>query len=85
MRRLLLACLVAAAVPLTAAAQDVTAVDDAKLDEVLGALENLGHRLDELQKQVDDGLWFDRVGDVAHVDKVRLYGPPKWKACFATF
>jgi dipeptidyl aminopeptidase/acylaminoacyl peptidase len=79
MRRLLLGCLVAAAVPLTAIAQDAPADDDAKLDKILGALENLGHRLDTLQKQVDDGLWFDRVGDVAHVDKVRLCGPPKWK------
>ncbi len=28
---------------------------------------------------MDDGLWFDRVDDVATIEKVRLWGPPKWK------
>lgn len=37
---------------------------------------NLNHRLDELQKLVDDGLWFDRLKDVAYIDKVFMYGPP---------
>ena len=37
---------------------------------------DLNHRLDELQKMVDDGLWFDRLGDVAYIDKVFMYGPP---------
>jgi dipeptidyl aminopeptidase/acylaminoacyl peptidase len=32
-----------------------------------------------LLKAVDDALWFDRVGDVAHIDKVRLWGPARWK------
>lgn len=39
--------------------------------------ENLNHRLDELQKLVDDNLWFNRVGDVAFIDKLFIYGPPK--------
>ncbi len=59
----------------TVDAQDV----DTKLDRVLKAFESLNHRLDALEKRVDDGLWFDRIGDVATVEKVRLYGPPKWK------
>lgn len=42
--------------------------------------ENLTHRLDQLQKMVDDGLWFDRMKDVAFVDKVFIYGPPPAKA-----
>ncbi|RUT73287.1 alpha/beta hydrolase family protein [Ancylomarina longa] len=41
--------------------------------------ENLDHRLDRLQKMVDDITWFQRVGDVAHIDKLYIYGPPKWK------
>ncbi len=41
--------------------------------------EHLKHRLDQLSKKVDDLLWFERVGDVAHIDKVYIYGPPKWK------
>jgi len=41
--------------------------------------EALNHRLDELEKAVDDVLWFERVGDIAFVDKVRIVGPPRWK------
>ena len=37
---------------------------------------NLNHRLDELQKIVDDVLWFNRMEKYAYVDKVYLYGPP---------
>jgi dipeptidyl aminopeptidase/acylaminoacyl peptidase len=37
---------------------------------------NLNHRLDVLQKMVDDVLWFDRLKDIAIVDKVYMYGPP---------
>jgi dipeptidyl aminopeptidase/acylaminoacyl peptidase len=38
--------------------------------------EQLRHRLDVLEKTIDDVLWFQRLGDVALVDKVRLVGPP---------
>ena len=41
--------------------------------------ESLGHQIDVLSKQIDDITWFERVGDVAVVEKVRIYGPPKWK------
>lgn len=41
--------------------------------------ENLRHRLDVLEKKIDDLIWFERVGDVAHIDKVFMYGPPLWK------
>ncbi|SDD24755.1 hypothetical protein [Williamwhitmania taraxaci] len=37
----------------------------------------LQHRLDEVEKRVDDLLWFQRVGDVAFVDKVFIAGPPR--------
>lgn len=40
---------------------------------------NLQHRLDVLEKKIDDVLWFERVGDVAFIDKCYIYGPPKWK------
>ncbi|MGD9977649.1 MAG: prolyl oligopeptidase family serine peptidase [Bacteroidales bacterium] len=40
---------------------------------------NLNHRLDELQKLTDDLLWFQRLGDVASIDKVYIYGPPPAK------
>ncbi len=49
-------------------------------DEILQGVDahfyNLRHRLDVLEKKIDDVLWFKRVGDVAHVDKVFLAGEP---------
>lgn len=39
----------------------------------------LEHRLDILEKRIDDVLWFERLKDYAFVDKVFLTGPPKWK------
>ncbi|MEJ5306615.1 MAG: alpha/beta fold hydrolase [Ignavibacteria bacterium] len=41
--------------------------------------EYLEHRLDILEKRIDDVLWFERLRDYAFVDKVFLTGPPKWK------
>lgn len=40
---------------------------------------NLNHRMDKLEKMIDDLLWYEKVGDIAHIDKVYIYGPPKWK------
>ncbi|PID62537.1 MAG: S9 family peptidase [Ignavibacteriae bacterium] len=40
---------------------------------------NLSHRLDILEKQIDDLIWYERVGKVAFIDKVFLAGPPRWK------
>ena len=37
---------------------------------------NLKHRLDVLEKKIDDVLWFERVGDLAFIDKVFLAGKP---------
>ncbi len=41
--------------------------------------EELQHRLDVLEKSIDDVLWFERLGNYAFVDKVFLTGPPLWK------
>lgn len=41
--------------------------------------ENLQHRLDMLEKEIDDITWYQRVGSVAFIDKVFLYGPPPAK------
>jgi hypothetical protein len=38
--------------------------------------ESLQHRLDVVEKMIDDQLWVTKVGDVAHVDKVYMTGPP---------
>jgi dipeptidyl aminopeptidase/acylaminoacyl peptidase len=54
----------------------VRAQEEQKLDTYF---ENLDHRLDMLQKAVDDVLWYQKVGDVASIDKVYMTGPPRWK------
>jgi dipeptidyl aminopeptidase/acylaminoacyl peptidase len=41
--------------------------------------ETLQHRLDVLEKMIDDVLWYERLGNYAFVDKVFLTGPPLWK------
>ena len=41
--------------------------------------ENLEHRLDVIEKNIDDVLWFHKVGDIAFIDKVFMTGPPKWR------
>ena len=40
---------------------------------------NLEHRLDQLEKAVDDILWYQKVGDVALIDKIYQVGPPPAK------
>lgn len=42
------------------------------------------HRLDILEKKVDDLLWYERVGDIAFIDKIYLTGPPKTKITNST-
>jgi dipeptidyl aminopeptidase/acylaminoacyl peptidase len=44
-----------------------------KIDKYFYQLE---HRLDILEKMIDDVLWYHKVGDIAFVDKVRHVGPP---------
>jgi len=41
--------------------------------------EALDHRLDVVEKKIDDLLWYDRVGDIAFVDKIYITGPPPAK------
>lgn len=53
--------------------------DGEEINKLTLMLETLQHRLDQLEKVIDDVLWFDRVGDVAFVDKVRIVGPPRWR------
>ncbi|HAG15995.1 MAG TPA: S9 family peptidase [Bacteroidales bacterium] len=48
-----------------------------KLKTLEQANENLNHQIDMLAKQSDDILWFQRVGDIAFVDKIFITGPPR--------
>ncbi|MCX6169287.1 MAG: prolyl oligopeptidase family serine peptidase [Ignavibacteriales bacterium] len=38
--------------------------------------ESLDHRLDQLAKAIDDIQWYNKVGDVANIEKVFIVGPP---------
>jgi dipeptidyl aminopeptidase/acylaminoacyl peptidase len=57
--------------------QDTQNQDEA--EQLRRQLESMRHSFEQLEKHVDDVLWFQRVGDIALVDKVRLTGPPLWK------
>lgn len=65
---LLLTCIVA-----NSYAQEATN----EVKQLRDQVSNLRHSFDRLQKSMDDLLWYDKIGDVAYVDKVYLTGPPK--------
>ena len=47
--------------------------------EIQNLKEYIRHRIDKTDKLVDDIIWHQRVGDIAHIDKMYIYGPKKWK------
>jgi dipeptidyl aminopeptidase/acylaminoacyl peptidase len=47
---------------------------DAKLID--SKFDALNQRVDQLAKAIDDVLWYNKVGDVANIDKVFIVGPP---------
>lgn len=47
-----------------------------RLERALGGIET---QLQSLAKATDDLLWFQRVGDVAEIDKITIVGPPNPK------
>ncbi len=57
-------------------AQSATEHQDAVKKVMDKRYEALNHRLDVLEKAVDDILWYNKVGDVAFIDKIRQVGPP---------
>jgi dipeptidyl aminopeptidase/acylaminoacyl peptidase len=38
--------------------------------------QGIEHRIDQLEKEIDDLMWYSKVGDVAFIDKVIMVGPP---------
>ncbi len=56
-------------------AQDAENTSDLR-KEMDRRFEALDHRLDQLAKSVDDILWYDKIGDVATIEKVFITGPP---------
>ncbi len=54
-------------------------VDETEYELLKRQFRDLGHRLDMLEKMMDDILWYHKVGDAVLIDKVRHVGPPPAK------
>jgi acetyl esterase/lipase len=50
-----------------------------QIESLQKEISELSFQFDAIMKKTDDVLWYNKVGDVAHIDKVYMYGPPKWK------
>lgn len=46
------------------------------IDELKRQQEMLMHSFDMVEKQIDDILWYNKIGDIAEIDKIRITGPP---------
>ncbi|MDN3204402.1 alpha/beta hydrolase family protein [Algoriphagus sediminis] len=51
--------------------------EQSEIEALRNQVRNLRHSFDAVSKQLDDVLWYEKVGDVAYIDKVYLTGPPK--------
>ena len=61
---------------LTTFAQDTNTQLLEKLESLESQLDNLQHQFNKVNKQNEDLLWFEKVGDIAFVDKIYIPGPP---------
>lgn len=77
--KILVVMMVCVSFHLTVAAQPGNTEIMNAINELDGRFTDLDHRLDMIEKNIDDILWFDRVGDVAYVDKIYMTGPPPAK------
>lgn len=77
MRRAVIATLLLVTFAVSAPADDGALAE--RLERLEGLLADTEHSFDVLAKKIDDVLWYERVGDLAVVDWVRIYGPPPWK------
>lgn len=59
-------------------AQDNAALQK-QVQQLRQSLDNMQHTHDQIIKKIDDLLWYEKVGDIAYVDKVFMSGPPRWK------
>jgi len=80
-----MAAVVGLAVSLAAAAiaaEDEPALPDLekRLEVIEKKLEATRYTYDQILKAIDDVLWFERVGDIASIDKVYITAPPNPKA-----
>ncbi len=61
---------------LPAVAQEVSGPSNTIEKRIDEKFELLDHRLDQLEKEIDDIAWYQKLGDVATIDKVYIAGPP---------
>ena len=47
-----------------------------QVESLQNQVRNLRHTFDRVNKGIDDLMWYNKVGDVAYIDKVELTGPP---------
>ena len=83
LRPLMLFILILYFAPSSALAQTDTTLHNALQSEIKALkqeVKDYEHRFDVLEKGLDDITWFQPLGDVAHIDKVRLTSTPRWKA-----
>jgi len=60
-------------------AQEKEASANEEIKTLQKKIENLQHDFDVLNKGIDDLQWYNKVGDVAYIDKVFITGPPPAK------
>jgi len=65
--------------PLASIAEDVNGESSKELKALKKHNEYLRHRLDRIERLVDDLIWYERLEDLAFIDKVYMTGPPLWK------
>lgn len=58
------------------AQEEKPATLDKQVEQLQRTVEALRFRLDEIEKSIDDVAWFQRLDDIAIVDKSRIAGPP---------
>lgn len=49
---------------------------ESRQDKLETQVNNLQHNFNQVQKGIEDLLWYQKVGDVAYIDKVYITGPP---------
>ncbi len=67
------------AAPAAGAAEAPPPTVEQRLAAIERQLTDLADRMDQVAKTSDDVLWYERVGDVAEIQKVLLLGPPNPK------
>lgn len=50
-----------------------------EIEKLNDRISGLRHNFNSLQKSIDDLLFYEKLGDVAYIDKVELTGPPMGK------